>query len=297
METRPREGVMKEEKFWNTRKPSHWQICGEFWTLRGQHNWEEKKPTEYVPNFNSHQRSSPEAHILHQGARAEQGSASCMLRVRMQPECPEDNLRELTWDSNPNCGIAREGKKIKNRERELSHEKPNLRHSLACSQNKGLSKYQRRGSWLQTSPLPSQRQRGMWATARAGRQGAILALGMASSTKLWVGSQLLTKSSWDPGRLTSARRVAARNQLPRGNTWHTWDGSLAAYPGNQVAGRWLRDTDHLRHCAHQAPGQLSCSDLGRHKMQAQMSLCLCGVPKNLHLVSLDLVSAQNPGPT
>ena len=36
------EGVIKEEKFPNTRKPSHWQVCGEFWNLRGQHNWEEK---------------------------------------------------------------------------------------------------------------------------------------------------------------------------------------------------------------------------------------------------------------
>ena len=33
---------------------------------------------------------------------------AAMLRVRTGPECPEDNLRELMWDSNPNCGIARE---------------------------------------------------------------------------------------------------------------------------------------------------------------------------------------------
>ena len=58
---------------------------------------------------------------------------------------------------------------------------------------------------------------------------------MASSTKLWAGSQLLTKSSWDPGWLTSARRVAARDQLPRGDTWHTWDSALAVHPGNQAA--------------------------------------------------------------
>ena len=42
METHPGEGVIKEEKFPNTRKPSHRQVCGEFWDLRGQHNWEEK---------------------------------------------------------------------------------------------------------------------------------------------------------------------------------------------------------------------------------------------------------------
>ena len=31
-----------------------------------------------------------------------------MHRLRMGPECPEDNLRELRGDNNPNCGIARE---------------------------------------------------------------------------------------------------------------------------------------------------------------------------------------------
>ena len=34
---------MKEEKFPNSRKPSHQQVCGEFWNLREQHNWEEKQ--------------------------------------------------------------------------------------------------------------------------------------------------------------------------------------------------------------------------------------------------------------
>ena len=42
-----------------------------------------------------------------------------MLRVRTRPECPEGNLKELTGDSNPSHGIAREGKKKKEREREL----------------------------------------------------------------------------------------------------------------------------------------------------------------------------------
>ena len=42
-ETHPGVGVVKEEKVPNSRKPSHRQFCGEFWNLRGQHNWEEKK--------------------------------------------------------------------------------------------------------------------------------------------------------------------------------------------------------------------------------------------------------------
>ena len=31
---------------------------------------------------------------------------AALLRVRNGPECPEGNLRELTWDSKPDCGIA-----------------------------------------------------------------------------------------------------------------------------------------------------------------------------------------------
>ena len=97
METHPSEGVVKEEKFPNTRKPSHWRVCGEFWNLGRQHKWEGKKePTDYTPNCNSQQRSSPEAPVHHQQAGAEQGGMGCMLRVRTGPECPEDNLRELT---------------------------------------------------------------------------------------------------------------------------------------------------------------------------------------------------------
>ena len=47
-------------------------------------------------------------------------------------------------------------------------------------------------------------------------------------------------------------------------------------------------------CTRQAPGLLSCSNLGWHKRQDQLSLCLCGVPENLS--GLDLGSARNPEP-
>ena len=86
-----------KEKFPNSRKPSHEWVCGEFWNLRGQRNWEEgkKKNTEYAPNPNFQWRSSPDAHICHQQVGARQGDAGCMFGVRTEPECPEDNLREL----------------------------------------------------------------------------------------------------------------------------------------------------------------------------------------------------------
>ena len=37
-----RKGVSKREKFPNTRKHSHCQVCGKPWKHRGQHNREEK---------------------------------------------------------------------------------------------------------------------------------------------------------------------------------------------------------------------------------------------------------------
>ena len=38
----PGKGVLKREKFPNTRKPSHCRICAEPWKHRGQHNREGK---------------------------------------------------------------------------------------------------------------------------------------------------------------------------------------------------------------------------------------------------------------
>ena len=31
---------------------------------------------------------------------------AALLRVRTRPECPEGNLRELTWDSKSDCGVT-----------------------------------------------------------------------------------------------------------------------------------------------------------------------------------------------
>ena len=52
-----------------------------------------------------------------------------LLRVRTGPECPEGNQRELTRDSNLNCGIAKE------RERKLTG--PNT--LLVVRRTKGLN--------------------------------------------------------------------------------------------------------------------------------------------------------------
>ena len=64
-----------------------------------------------------------------------------MLRVRIGPECPEDNRRELLWVTNLNCEIAREREKLNRPE-----------HTAGRSQNKGSEQVQRRARRLRTGP-------------------------------------------------------------------------------------------------------------------------------------------------
>ena len=106
---------MKEEKFPNSRKPSHRLVCGEFWNLRGQHNQEGKKK-ERKKERNKKPQKTPQktcltatasrevaqtlmSSISERGLDWEAWAASSVLRVRTSPECPEcheDSLRELT---------------------------------------------------------------------------------------------------------------------------------------------------------------------------------------------------------
>ena len=53
---------MKEEKFPNSRKPSHLWLCGEFWNLRGQHNWKKKKKT-HTHTQNTHLTVIPSGEV------------------------------------------------------------------------------------------------------------------------------------------------------------------------------------------------------------------------------------------
>ena len=72
---------------------------------------------------------------------------------------------------------------------------------------------------------------------------------------------MLTKTSWDSGRLTSAGRVAARDQLPRRDTrrGHCTPRKLSGW--DRGGGKLQPSTgcDHAR----QGTDHLSCSDLGR----------------------------------
>ena len=60
-----------------------------------------------MPNSNSPSR---EAAQMPASATSKRGlgreAQAALLRVRTGPECPEGNLKELTWDSKPDCGVA-----------------------------------------------------------------------------------------------------------------------------------------------------------------------------------------------
>ena len=95
---------MKENKFPNTRKPSYQRVCREFRNLRGQHKQAGVGGGVGADPQYMHLTTIPSGEVAQmlasttseQGLGAEQGGAGCMLRVRTRPECPEDNLRELT---------------------------------------------------------------------------------------------------------------------------------------------------------------------------------------------------------
>ena len=114
-------------------------------------------------------------------------------------------------------------------------------------------------------PTPRWRQGGRWVTVWAWRKGANSAPETASSSKLQAGSQLLTKSSWDPGRLVSVRKVTARDQhLRRDNSTPETVFPLCTQDTEQLGlGRWWNSPPRWEEYAHQASDRLSCLYLRR----------------------------------
>ena len=82
-----------------------------------------------MPNckYNYRRRNGPDSYVCtsQRGLGIEVWAASLFLRVRTGFECPEDNLRELTCNDNPNHGIARERKK---KRQNFPMKRSNLRH-------------------------------------------------------------------------------------------------------------------------------------------------------------------------
>ena len=124
METCPGEGVMKKEKFPHSRKPLTGVFVGSFGITEGNIIVREKHKNKPQNMCVIEAASREVAQMLTSttrkwGLSREVWVAWLVLRVGTGLESPEDNLKELMWDSNPNSGIARETKKIKKSKRPL----------------------------------------------------------------------------------------------------------------------------------------------------------------------------------
>ena len=144
-----------------------------------------------MPKSNSQQKSTPDARICHQQV------GMALLRVRTGPKCPKGNQRKLTWDSNLNCGIARERKKINW-----------PKHTAGHLQNKGTEKFQRRASLQCTGPSPTRGRR-----QEGGERGK---LGPRDITPYQTANRPPVSNQRLPESL--AGKVTTRGQLPRTDT-------------------------------------------------------------------------------
>ena len=146
-ETHPGEAVMKEEKFPHNRGAFHMQGLWRDLESQRQYNWKQKQKQKKQTQ-NMHLASTTKwwtgrsgvlrfmrlQRVRHDWATelnwtsgevaqrlmstssewefdVEEWDASSILRVSTGFKCPEDNLKDLIWDSYPNHGIARERKK------------------------------------------------------------------------------------------------------------------------------------------------------------------------------------------
>ena len=144
-----------------------------------------------------------------------------LFRVRTGPECPESNRWDLLWDSNLNCGIAKEREKINWPE-----------HTAGRSQNKGSEQVQRRAGWLQTGPFPQV------SGGRGEGKGANSARETASATTLQTGLQFLTKDFlifWkSAGRVAAKHKAHAPDWRRRKLEAGTSEGRRCAAPGESA---------------------------------------------------------------
>ena len=209
---------------------------------------------------------------------------AALLRVRTWPECPEGNLRELKWDSNPNCGLAGRGRGAGGN---YPTKSPNLRHCQPAHRTK---------DWVNTRgelagcglahPLPEAGKQTGCSQSRKGANGPRDSILHQTASRLPVPNQdflgfRTVDICWEGCSQRSAPQKRHIAHLR---------GCTHCHPGNQAAG-----TREVIRCT--APGESALTKhlvawaartLEGHKTQAQPSLCLCRIPENLNLSGLDL---------
>ena len=203
---------------------------------------------------------------------------AALLRVKTGPEWPEGNLRELTWGSNPDCGMAIPWKALTWDTARPAHRTKDWVELASCGP---------------AHPLPEAGRREQ-SELVGGNRGPR----EASSTKLQAGfvANQDFLGFWAVGVCRegrSQRSVPQKRHTAhlRGHTHCTprkpscWDGEA------------IRCTAHLEVTALAKHLVTWAAQIWEgHKTQVQPSLCLCWVPENLNLSGLDLGSARNPGP-
>ena len=218
---------------------------------------------------------------------------AALLRGRTRPECPEGNLRELTWDSNPNCGIAGGGGRWRWRtERE--------REGTAGPAHRAKDWANTRGelaSWGPAHPLPEAgRQAGSQPELERGKLGPRDGIPYQTASRLPVANQdFLWFWTVDICQEGCSKRSAPQKRHTAHLRWCTcW------HPGNPAAGTG----EVIRHTPPAGESVLAkhlvtwaAQTWEGHKTQAQPNLYICVLPENLNLSGLDLGSACNRGPT
>ena len=173
----------------------------------------------------------------------------------------------------------------------------NLRQCQAHSQNRGLSEYQRRVSRLQTrsSPAGGREAGERQQEPERGKLGPRDSIPYQTASRLPVTNQVFL----GPWTVDICWKCCSQRQAFQRR--HTVELRQRSHCTNKNGAAGTEEVIRLT-----VPGE---SALGKHlvtwaawtwegyKTQAQQSLCLCGVPENLNLSSVDLRSARNPGPT
>ena len=137
---------------------------------------------------------------------------------------------------------------------------------LVCSQNEGVNEYQRRANWLlyKSSSSPEAEKRARDSQSLKARGCCNLSPGNhifhQTVSRLPVANHVFLGSC-----MVDICQQCNRDQLPIGDTWHTWDSALAVHPRTEWPGPggWFRCMARREQFTHQAPARLSCADLGR----------------------------------
>ena len=242
------------------------------------------------------------------GLGKEPREATSVLRVRTRLECPEGNLRELMWHSNPNHGIVRETPKKRPFPWKalMPQGDPRCAHrtkDCALANTKG-----EQASWHLGPSLPRGREADVLQPEPEGN-GLVQSLPQwphlpPSLSRLLIANRVFLPS-WMAHVLQECHSLRTAPQKRYMAHLRLCPHGTPRKPGGRDWGRaW--DARPTWECAHQAPGllkaraweghkmhspsasvplwstdNLSDWDLGIHKMRVHLGQCSCMEPEQL----------------